>query len=118
MGKWLTPDLHVKSLSKAGMWQLTMPLEYKYRGEILKVKRGTNTDLASIPLLLKPFFNVNGKSRRSAVLHDDLYTRKWKTRKECDRCFRSAMIDCGVGKFTAWTMYQGVRAGGWTRGRW
>ena len=118
MSQWLTPDLHVKSLSAASEWELTKKLVYMYQGEPLEVPAGTQTDFASIPRALRWRFNINGKTRRAAVLHDHLYGTKWKTRKQCDAVFKSAMRDCGVSRYNAWVMWAGVRAGGWTRGRW
>lgn len=119
MGKFLTPDLHLKTLPKAGMWELTRRLSYvDNKGIKHSVLKGTPTDLASIPRLLKPFLSVNGKSRRAAVLHDDLYENKYGTRKECDKLFYEALLACDVPKWQASIFYAGVRAGGWTRGSW
>ena len=118
MSQWLTPDLHVKSLPKASEWELTKKLVYMYNGKALEVPVGTITDLASIPRILRWRFNINGKLRRPAALHDNLYATKWQTRQECDAVFKSAMRDTGMSKYNAWILHRGVRIGGWTRGRW
>lgn len=118
MSRFLTPDLHVKSLPKAGWWELTREVQYERNVYLHTVPAGFQTDLASIPRLLRWRFTVNGKSRRAAVLHDYLYSIKYATREVCDQIFKSALRDCGMGKYNAWVMYMGVRAGGWTRGRW
>ena len=82
------------------------------------VPNGFVTDLASIPRVLAPIFSKTGRSRKPAVFHDHMYATKWRTRKECDQAFREMLIARGASKFTAYIYYTGVRAGGWTRGRW
>jgi hypothetical protein len=95
--------------------------EVSYSGPKLihySVEAGFETDLASIPAILRPFFSKTGKSRKAAVFHDHMYHNKWKTRKECDDMFHQMLIDLGVSKWKAWMYWAGVRAGGWTRGNW
>jgi hypothetical protein len=90
----------------------------------INVPRGFITDLASIPRLLRAVFNVNGQTREAAVLHDYLYCSQGRlvilqkyfgslTRAQCDRIFRDAMRDQGVNWLQRWTMWAGVRLGGW-----
>lgn len=113
----LSPNLHIKSLPSADWWEMLQPLTCTGGPEIT-VPVGFQTDLASIPRLLRWRFKVTGKSRRAAVLHDYLYHTKWRTRKECDQVFKSALRVCGMSVYDAWVMYQAVRVGGWTRGNW
>lgn len=115
---FITRDLHVKSLPEANLWELTRELEYQHNASVITVPAGTVTDFASIPAALRWRFNVNGKCRRAAVLHDYLYGIEFATRECCDRIFYAAMLDCGVWWWNARVMYWGVRAFGWTRGRW
>lgn len=77
------------------------------------VPRGFITDFASIPRLLRWVFNINGKSRRAAVLHDYLYVMQITTRAEADAMFLEALEACGVDWATRQSMYLGVRSGGW-----
>jgi hypothetical protein len=81
------------------------------------VPRGFITDLASIPRMLRAVFNVNDESRQAAVLHDYLYCGQGfagaLSRAQCDRLFRDAMQDQGVNWLQRWTMWAGVRIGGW-----
>lgn len=82
------------------------------------VPQGFKTDLASIPILLRPLFNRIGRSRKPAVFHDHMYHVQWETRKDCDKAFKQMLIDRGIGNNRARMYYWGVRLGGWTRGRW
>ena len=116
--KWKTKNLWVRTLPKAGWWKLTRILVFVYKYEMITVRAGFKTDLASVPRVLRSFVSINGIHRRAAVLHDWLYNKKMYTRKECDQIFKIALIECGCSTFVANTMYLGVRAGGWTRGRW
>ncbi len=91
-----------------------------YRGTPLKrieVPRGFITDLASIPQAFRNVFNVNGRSRKAAVLHDYLYCTQGLhgalTRELCDAVFLDALADCGVDLVQRRLMWAGVRAGGW-----
>jgi hypothetical protein len=116
--KWKTKNLWVRTLPEAGWWKITKALIFIYDSKELKVPVGFTTDLASVPRVLRSFVTINGIHRRAAVLHDWLYSNKMYTRKECDKIFKLAMLECGCSGFVANTMYLGVRAGGWTRGRW
>lgn len=82
------------------------------------VDKGTETDLASIPRVVRGAFKRTGLSRKPAVFHDDWYGKKLWTRKKCDQLFRQMLLERGMGRFAAGVYYHGVRAGGWTRGRW
>lgn len=77
------------------------------------VPTGFITDLASIPRLLRSVYDINGKSRQAAVLHDYLYCAQLTTRSEADSLFLDALESLGIGWATRWSMYLGVRSGGW-----
>ena len=97
-----------------GKWLLVEALCYRSKsGELVTVPSGVVTDLASIPKPFRLFFSVNGSHRKAAVLHDDQYKIKSRTRLECDQLFLEAMESCGVNWLKRWSMYLGVRAGGW-----
>ena len=51
--------------------------------------------------------------RRPAVLHDWLYCLKTGSRADADQLFLEALKAEGVGWAARWSMYTGVRAGGW-----
>jgi len=95
-------------------WVLLLALIYMTKGGTRYiVPRGFITDLASIPRLLRALFDINGLSRAPAVLHDFLYCIHYTTRAEADALFLEALEAAGVGWATRWSMYLGVRSGGW-----
>lgn len=99
---------------KPDEWVLLLALIFKATdGRRWIVPRGFITDLASIPRLLRALFDVNGLSRSAAVLHDFLYCLKHTTRAEADALFLEALKACGVPWGTRYSMWLGVRAGGW-----
>lgn len=101
-----------------GEWVVLSDLIYQAEpgGPMLTVPRGFITDLASIPRSLRAVFDVNGRSRAAAVLHDYLYCTQpaaGLSRARCDELFREALATCGVGTVERSMMWVGVRAGGW-----
>jgi len=120
----LFTDLVLKTLDdEPGFFEVVNDVFYTWTDEDqidhrYIVVAGTKTDLASIPRFLRWAFNRTGRSRKPAVFHDDMYSKKWRTRKECDQMFKQMLIERGVSRWSAAIYYSGVRAGGWTRGRW
>lgn len=76
----------------------------------LTVPSGFSTDLASVPRLPGAYLVFNGKGRRSAILHDYLYSEHYP-RKWADQVFLAAMMN-EVGIFSRRLMYWAVRLGG------
>lgn len=84
------------------------------------VPPGFRTDLASIPRVLWNILPPVGKYDAAAVVHDYLYQTGGVSRAQADAVLREAMAVCGVGAFTRFTIYAGVRVGGlaiWRRYR-
>lgn len=81
---------------------------------LIEVPRGFITDFASIPYILRASrtFDVNGPSRRPAVIHDYLYCAQLFDRALCDLIFYEALRDEGVSANLATLLYRGVRRGG------
>lgn len=77
---------------------------------VLEVPEGFDTDLASVPRFLRDrkAFDVNGLSRRPAVLHDWLYATGLGGKAFADRTFHRALLAEGVPKLDAWAFYQAV----------
>lgn len=97
-----------------GEWLVLNPLIYEsLSGRTYGIPAGFITDLASIPKVMRPVFNPNDESRKPAVLHDLRYCLKQGTRKEADDLFLEALGRSGVGFARRWSMWMGVRAGGW-----
>jgi len=93
-------------------WTLLEPLVWDDGALRVEVPVGFVTDLASVPKFLKGLLNVNGKSRKPAVLHDYLYRAKVLPRAEADALFRQALKVEGINGITRNIYYLGVRLGG------
>lgn len=107
-------DLDARALiDRPGYWLVIAPLVWDDGARKVTVPAMFETDLASIPAPFRSIFNVNGKSRRAAVLHDWLYAGQCVTRAEADRIFLDAMAADGVLWTKRWSMYSAVRAFGW-----
>ena len=79
----------------------------------IAIPSGFVTDFASIPRILCPVLPPTGRYGKAAVVHDFLYrTPHIATRAEADQVLVEAMVDLGVGRFTRWLIYAGVRVGG------
>lgn len=80
------------------------------------VPTGFMTDLASVPRILWNVLPPMGEYSDAAVIHDALYQHGYGLRRgQADSVLREAMECCGVGRWTRWTIYAGVRLGGWLR---
>lgn len=84
----------------------------KYYDYTFVIDSGFMTDFASVPRLPLVYTLFADRAKRSAVLHDWLYTTKPFSRAECDKAFLCAMEAEGLGWFTRQAMYRGVRLGG------
>lgn len=94
---------------------LTEDLVYRSKvlGRKIVVPRGFKTDLASIPRVLWAVLPPVGKYDAAAVVHDYLYQCNGVTRGQADAVLREAMEVLRVRFTQRWTIYLGVRAGGW-----
>lgn len=80
---------------------------------LLTVPAGFKTDLASIPRILWNILPPFGKYDAAAVLHDLLYQHGGVTRDQADNVLYEAMHVSGVNFWQRWTIFRGVRFGGW-----
>lgn len=110
-------------------WRVLKPFEYHLGApdsdEVIVVPSGFLTDFASIPRGLWNLLPPTGLYGKAAVLHDWLYQHRTVTviarpprvrlvdRGEADHVLKEAMEVLGVGRMTRWTIYAGIRAGGW-----
>ena len=95
---------------------LTQPLTYySDTTPTIVVPAGFKTDLASIPRGLWNILPPVGGYDKAAVLHDFLYRNAPNncTRSFADGVLNEAMEVSGVGRFTRWAIYAGIRVGGW-----
>jgi hypothetical protein len=106
-------ELEIESLDeRPDYWTLTAPLEWRDGNCTITVPAGFVTDLASIPAALRSVLDVNGRSRRAAVLHDWLYASQLTTRAVADDILRVALVADGMSSAGARVYWLGVRAGG------
>jgi hypothetical protein len=77
----------------------------------LTIPAGFDTDLASIPRPLWVFMSpAYSAFIAPSILHDYLYRDKtWLNRRQVDDIFYQALVDQGLGRWTAWKMWAAVR---------
>lgn len=93
-------------------WIVCAPLVWMdHEFGYLVVPVGTVTDLASIPRGLRDWeiFDPNGRSRRSAVMHDWLYLDGTRGKPYADDFLRSALICEGLSPSAAAAFYFAVK---------
>jgi hypothetical protein len=99
-------------------WVLLAPLVYVSAvGRRLTVPAGCTTDGASVPRPLWWLYPpIGGAYDHAAVLHDFCYAQAEAlqlTRAAADALFLEAMAATGFRRTGRWTIYLGVRIGGW-----
>jgi len=108
-------------------WKVAKPFLYiSRRGWGVEIEDSFLSDLASIPRLLRIFYGVNKRETCGAVIHDHGYRNRFKprynvltgyscilSRAEWDEILYDACRLGGTNKFRAWSIYRGVRLGGW-----
>jgi hypothetical protein len=77
--------------------------------DIITVPVGFETDLASIPRILWWLLPPHGTYGKAGVMHDYLYRKGLRTRKEADDLFYEAMGVLGVANWKRGIMYYAVR---------
>lgn len=79
------------------------------------VPTGFKTDLASIPRVLWSVLPPMGGYSDGACVHDYCYQTAdgGMSRGDADGVLNEAMAVAGVGRFTRWVIYAGIRSGGW-----
>ena len=76
------------------------------------VKAGATTDFASIPKAFQSIISKVGKHTKAAIVHDAIYRDPdhfFMTRAQADWVFYQLMLNQGVNKIKAKTMYEAVR---------
>lgn len=104
-------------LPQPGRWRVSASLVWALRDDLrgaITVPVGFVTDLASVPRFLRDrrAFDVNGRSRRPAILHDYLYATGKGGKDFADDLFREALLAEGVGALNAWAFWKAVQWGG------
>jgi hypothetical protein len=78
-------------------------------GSKLTVPKGTISNGASVPKLLRGIYSNIGRYTLPSVLHDYLYENNMYSRKFADRQFLVDMGRTNTDKFTKWLFYIVVR---------
>lgn len=78
----------------------------------IRVHKGYQSDLASVPRLFWRLIPPDGKHSPAAWVHDVLYEAEVVPRKAADDVFREALKELGVGALKRNIMYWAVRLGG------
>ena len=107
-------DLRVHKLPN-GRWELLAPITYEVPGiGPVTVPAGFDTDFASVPRLPFMFWLLGDRADYAAVIHDYLYRTGIVSRSVADKVFRTIAEEEGLGFFARWSMWAGLRVGGWT----
>lgn len=116
MGHFLS-ELQICPQDDGINWMVCTPFDYEVgeigSGDKIEVPIGFMTDLGSVPQVLWNLIPPIGKPLRGYVLHDWLYAKQDRSRAKCDGVLLEAMGVAGVSFPKRWTIYIGVRAGGW-----
>lgn len=98
-------------------WKILEPLIYVTHitdtPQLIYVRPGFVTDLASVPRLPLVFLLAGRLSHEPAVIHDWCYYKQLFPRSVCDKIFLEAMGTKNVNPIMAGAMYSGVVVGGW-----
>ena len=107
-------DLNVTKRAD-GRWVLLAPITYYGVPGIgdITVPAGFDTDFASVPRLPFIFMLLGDRADYAAVLHDYLYRTAQISRAVADAAFRWVAEREGMGWLARWTMWTGLRVGGW-----
>jgi hypothetical protein len=92
---------------------LTKPLSWVSEDITVIVPQGFEFNLASIPWWLKWAVSRLGRNQRASCLHDYLYGETDYPRAWADKQFKIAMSIDGVAGWRSYSMWLGVRVGGW-----
>ena len=108
-------DLRVEKLPN-GRWRLLEDLTYYGVPGIgdITVPKGFDTDFASVPRLPFMFWLLGDRADYAAVLHDWIYRTAISSRSVADAAFRWVADKEGVNWVARWSMWSGLRVGGWT----
>lgn len=95
------------------LYLLLEPLTYKYRDWKITVPVDFETDLVSLPALLRIFASPTGRWAYAAIFHDYLYRSSLSDRKTADLVFNQIMKESLVPKYKRILAYIAVRIFGY-----
>jgi len=112
-----TTVLTVSPYPDGRTWYLRARLQYDVGEEgstdSIVVPRGFTTDFASVPRMFWIVLPRWGRYGNAAVVHDFLYFRQDRSRREADDVLHEAMAVLGTPGWQRWPIYLAVRLFGW-----
>ncbi len=94
-------------------WSVYEKFEYHVgeleSGIVIRVEKGFQTDLASIPRIVWPILPPHGNYGKAAVIHDYCYVHAIESKEWADNIFREAMGVLGIPRWKRFAMYWAVR---------
>lgn len=93
---------------KGELRTLVEPLIYKD----WTIPKGFVTNYGSVPQILQSFIPASGKATYAYVLHDWLYETGILSKDEADKLLRDLVIELGLSKIKAYSIYYGLKIGG------
>lgn len=110
----LLVEITQKQIQGRTLARIINPFSYRVGPvDFIRVPKGFETDFASVPRALWAVVPPLGRYAKAAVIHDWLYYRQDRSRKEADLIFFEAMRVLGVGRARRNSMYWAVRQFGW-----
>lgn len=97
--------VEVKPTETSRSWILTKVFNYKG----WSIEEGFQFDGASIPIGMRWLFPHGGAKFPASCFHDWGYRKQEITKEIADREFLNIMLENGVSKWRAYSMYQAVR---------
>lgn len=94
------------------LWVLEKGFTTTWKGVKYTIKKGFETDLASIPRVAQGLVPKVGKHVQPAIVHDWFYVHGGITKAEADQMFLDGMKYVGVPWYRRYIMYAAVRVGG------
>lgn len=107
-GEWCCKPVRVRTIEL--VW-------YKDAVTYIEIPAGFKSDLASVPRVLWSVLASPWDLALPALFHDLLYAQQIVKRRVADQTLLSMMEDRGVPWPIRWTVYLGVRLGGWVAWR-
>lgn len=105
-------------------WRLTKSLVWEGEAELFVIRRGFETDFASIPKPVRWLLDTAGQNSEAAVLHDAAWRESQRPAHllridpaDADGMFRRALRETGATALTRGIMWGGVRSESIRRGR-
>lgn len=115
--RYSTTELILKWVSTRKVWVLMEPITVSFVADDnerhpFTVPEDFETDLASIPQLLRWLVPQIGGQNLPAIVHDWCYrdpSMQWLSKDRADLLFRVGMEQAGVGRFRRTLMYSAVK---------